>query len=57
MPVQMKHVEVFTPRAILGTKKRLMKRPVNQQFIRATPVFICFVYDRFVYIAHNVVND
>ena len=49
MPVQMKHTEVFTPRTILGINKRLMKRPVSQQFTRATPVFVLFIiYDRIV---------
>ena len=43
VPVQMTHIEVFTPRAILGIKKRLMKRHVSQQFIRAIPVFVCYL--------------
>ena len=34
------------PRAILGIKKRLMKRLVSQQFMRATTIFVCYLYDR-----------
>ena len=43
VPVQMKHIEVFTRKAILGVNKRLMKRPVSKQFIRATPVFVSYL--------------
>ena len=52
------------PRAILGIKKRLKKRPVRQQFISATPslyiIYMALLARKMkssCIIAHYIVND